>query len=664
MFHSLRRLALIFAGISVLSAVVTAGLVIWATLASDTVIRDYKTRAEVVDDFAQLTFANRDLSLLAGAYVVTGQPARRQAYRAKAPARFVPPLNRDILHVSAQNLRDSGLLTAGDLARLDQAIADADPLRVAEMGAIALATAYPRYARAAAAMLESDHYLGIFDQVEAELHAIETDVLGRIDAHAAGQALRAHLAEYAAIASSVIAIAAALASSAVVLRGVVAPLLRLAQTMRQLGEGEYVEVPGVESQNEIGEMARRTEMFRDKSLEAVRLSEEVQRRAQETMALAEREKAHMAEALREREQAAAFQREIARVVEQAKLGDFAARLDLDDSYAVGMRIGTGLNDMFDSLEEAFGQIAAALGLLAAGDLSVPVDARQPGLPGEVLADAERARSKLSALVAETRNGATEVFDLVRDISSGSNDLSQRTEATAATLEQSSAALTELSASVASAADGAGHADEIVTRTRGRVDEGDKLVADAVTAMGRIETSSQKIGKIIDVIEDIAFQTNLLALNAGVEAARAGEAGRGFAVVASEVRALAQRSSEAAREINDLIQASGEEVSRGARLVHSTGAMLREIVESVGEISGHVSAIAASAREQSTGISEISVAVTQLDEATQNNAALVAQTGSATHSLGRLVDDLRATVGRFRLDAEQDKFGQGGGRSVA
>jgi methyl-accepting chemotaxis protein len=165
-------------------------------------------------------------------------------------------------------------------------------------------------------------------------------------------------------------------------------------------------------------------------------------------------------------------------------------------------------------------------------------------------------------------------------------------------------------------------------------------------MSEIEESAGRIAKIIDVIEDIAFQTNLLALNAGVEAARAGEAGRGFAVVASEVRALAQRSSDAAREINDLITSSGTQVQRGVELVNRAGTALEQIVSSVAEISDLVAGIAASSKEQSTGVSEINTAVNQLDQSTQQNAAMFEETTAASHALTQLAEDLGGTVARF------------------
>ncbi|MBU2865869.1 methyl-accepting chemotaxis protein [Pacificibacter marinus] len=200
-----------------------------------------------------------------------------------------------------------------------------------------------------------------------------------------------------------------------------------------------------------------------------------------------------------------------------------------------------------------------------------------------------------------------------EISTAADNLSQRTEQQAATLEETATALDQLTSSVSSAAEGANQASEMVASAKANAEASGVVVQEAVEAMSEIETSSNQISKITSVIDDIAFQTNLLALNAGVEAARAGEAGRGFAVVASEVRALAQRSSEAAREINDLISKSGSLVKRGVGLVGQTGDALKGIVRSVSEIANNVSEIAESSREQSSGLAEINAAVNQLDQ---------------------------------------------------
>ena len=198
------------------------------------------------------------------------------------------------------------------------------------------------------------------------------------------------------------------------------------------------------------------------------------------------------------------------------------------------------------------------------------------------------------------------------------------------------------------ADGARQASGVAHSARDDAEGSGQVVRDAVEAMSRIEASSNQIGDIIGVIDEIAFQTNLLALNAGVEAARAGDAGRGFAVVASEVRALAQRSAEAAKEIKALISASSQQVGAGVALVGQTGEALKRIVGRVAEIDGLVAEISASAQEQATGLQQVNTAVNQMDQVTQQNAAMVEESTAASHSLAQEADVLAASVARFRI----------------
>jgi methyl-accepting chemotaxis protein len=201
--------------------------------------------------------------------------------------------------------------------------------------------------------------------------------------------------------------------------------------------------------------------------------------------------------------------------------------------------------------------------------------------------------------------------------------------------------------VREAANTAAKVETEMRTARTEAEESGRIVTSAVAAMGEISRSAQHITQIIGVIDDIAFQTNLLALNAGVEAARAGEAGKGFAVVASEVRALAQRSSQAAREIKDLIGSSTEHIHRGVDQVNKTGEALSTVVGRVADMAQMVSAIAAAAAEQSRGLSEINSGVAQLDQVTQQNAAMAEDAGNANLSLSQQADALARLVARFR-----------------
>ncbi|TNJ45114.1 methyl-accepting chemotaxis protein [Phaeobacter sp. B1627] len=286
--------------------------------------------------------------------------------------------------------------------------------------------------------------------------------------------------------------------------------------------------------------------------------------------------------------------------------------------------------------------------LAHGRLDCRISDRFPDEYVILLRNFNVAVEKISQTIAEVKEKTRTITGGAIEISRASDDLSQRTESQAATLEQTAAALEELTTSVKAAAAGARGVEETMLEARGEAEGCSATVKTAVSAMQSIETSSNQIGQIISVIDDIAFQTNLLALNAGVEAARAGEAGRGFAVVASEVRGLAQRSASAATEIKVLITQSSDHVQKGVQLVDEAGVSIARISERVNEISGSISGIAKGAAEQSTGISEINVSVSQLDQVTQQNAAMVEEATAVGQMLSNEADDLSDIVARFEL----------------
>lgn len=300
--------------------------------------------------------------------------------------------------------------------------------------------------------------------------------------------------------------------------------------------------------------------------------------------------------------------------------------------------------------QAVGALSEGLERLSDNDLSTritrPIDPDFAQLRDHFNA----ACQTLDTLVGDVVGLAHSVGAAAQEISLASSDLSRRTEHQAATLEETAAALDEITATVNRSAEVAHRTATSVSTTRDEAVRSGEVVRQATLAMARISEASREIGGIVSIIDEIAFQTNLLALNAGVEAARAGEAGRGFAVVAHEVRALAQRSAEAAKQIKTLIATSGGEVDTGVKLVDDAGRALAMIVEQVGTIDGLTQEIALSAREQASCLGEVNAAINQMDQVTQQNAAMVEQATAASASLSTEAANLRAMIARFRYTA--------------
>ncbi|SOC07756.1 methyl-accepting chemotaxis protein [Rhodobacter maris] len=293
-------------------------------------------------------------------------------------------------------------------------------------------------------------------------------------------------------------------------------------------------------------------------------------------------------------------------------------------------------------------LEGGISALRAGRLDHRLTRPMPAEFEHLRANYNAALERMEELVGAIIESAEAIRIETSNLSGASAELGRRTETQAASLEETAAALNELSSSVESSSSGARTAAAAVTKARHRSTEGRRVVEQTISAMGDIAQSSEQVSRITSVIDDIAFQTNLLALNAGVEAARAGETGRGFAVVASEVRALAQRSSEAAREIAELIETSGRQVRQGVDLVNESGQALSEIDALVTEVDGLVQAIAGSAVEQSTGLAEINSAVHQLDQLTQQNAAMFEESSAAVSVLNSQAGELATQGAVFQI----------------
>ncbi|HYA74768.1 MAG TPA: methyl-accepting chemotaxis protein [Roseiarcus sp.] len=378
------------------------------------------------------------------------------------------------------------------------------------------------------------------------------------------------------------------------------PLTKLTEAMTRLAGGDLTaSIPNSSDANEIGDMARSVLVLRDNGVERARLEAE---------AAADR-----AAAEAEREQSEAERRR----------GE-------------------------DELAAVVGALADNLMKIAKGDLTTRIEAEFKGRYRQIKTDFNEAVARLEEAMRAVTESARAIQAGTEQISTAADDLSRRTEQQAASLEETAAALEEITSTVKKSAEGATHARQVVAAADDDAKKSALVVRQAVEAMGGVEKSAGQINQIIGVIDEIAFQTNLLALNAGVEAARAGDAGRGFAVVASEVRALAQRSAEAAKEIKGLITASTRQVESGVKLVGETGRSLERIVAQVAEINSVVGDIAAGAREQATGVSEVNSAINQMDRMTQDNSAMVEESTAATRSLLQETALLSRLIGQFQL----------------
>ena len=309
-----------------------------------------------------------------------------------------------------------------------------------------------------------------------------------------------------------------------------------------------------------------------------------------------------------------------------------------------------------ALSFAMTSFAEALSRLARGDLTHRMTTPLEGPAEGLRQDYNSTVAQLQETLVTVVHAAQAIQTGTSEITATADDMSRRTEQQAANLEETAAALEQITATVKRTAEGAHHARDAVASASQDAEKGGTIVRQAIGAMDNIEKSSGQISQIIGVIDEIAFQTNLLALNAGVEAARAGEAGRGFAVVASEVRALAQRSADAAKEIKTLIHASSTQVSEGVSLVSETGTALNRIVEHVLGISQVVGEIASGASEQATGLQEINNAVNQMDQITQQNAAMVEQSTASSHALAGEATKLATYVARFELGTTSSQAG--------
>jgi methyl-accepting chemotaxis protein len=420
-----------------------------------------------------------------------------------------------------------------------------------------------------------------------------------------------------------------------VLRRVLAPLGGITGAMKRIAEGDLdIAIPGLNRRDEIGSMAGAVEVFRENAVKIRALSDEERASAERAAEIAA-ESEQMGERL-------------TATLEAAGHGDFSTRIPTNYSQANLNQMAGVINHLMEVVEAGLDENSTVLGALASQDLSKRVTGAYEGAFLRLKEDTNTVADNLTEIVGRLKTTSGSLKLATGEILSGANDLSERTTKQAATIEETSAAMEQLSQTVMQNARRANEASDVAGTVTRTAEEGGRVMNEANAAMERITASSAKISNIIGLIDDIAFQTNLLALNASVEAARAGEAGKGFAVVAVEVRRLAQSAAEASSEVKALIEQSGTEVTSGSKLVADAAQKLAAMLEAARSSNELMDGIARDSREQASAIEEVTTAVRQMDEMTQHNAALVEEINASIEQTEAQANDLDKVVEVFTL----------------
>lgn len=373
-------------------------------------------------------------------------------------------------------------------------------------------------------------------------------------------------------------------------------------------------------------------------------------------ALAQREKeaqAHDKQARVQKEARAAamaeFQVELRNVVAAAGRGDLNVRILSHYADADLNEMGEGMNELMGNIGRVVESVSKVMKDLASGRLDSRMEGRFEGVFGDLRNNVDTTTSRLRELISAIGASTEEIRQSSSLITSGSQDLSLRTDSQAASLEETASATEQLSQTVRQNALLAQKASGLSEEAKGAAINGGDIALKAVDSIRRMESSTKQIAEVTSLVDGIAFQTNLLALNAAVEAARAGEAGLGFAVVASEVRSLAQRASEASREISDLIGRSNAQIADSVLQVEAMREILQEIGKETTAASSAVSDITAATSEQAVGLSQVAAAINRLDEVTQKNAVMASDSATAAGSLASEAERLARLIAFFSED---------------
>ena len=579
-----KKLVLAFSAVIAACGLATV-LVLWAVLSIQRADHTEAAAQELNDAIQNVQIAILNQQLNMRGYVATGAAEFKQGFETHA-SNYAAALT-DLAAVDAD----------GQFLAEQKALADAGEKFTAEARQMMSMAEDPALHAEAVASMATTGRIG-------DVRAAGRAVLDRLaDLNVASDRSRANAFRQAYVAFAVgglVALVIAAASSLWLVNALSKPVVAMTRAMTRLAQGDLeVAIPAVGRKDEIGAMASAVLTFKEQAIENRRLAAET---------------------------------------EQARAAREEERLQTEAERAARA----------EEARVAVSAVADGLAALAKGDLTHRITANITGSAAPLKADFNSAVEKLESAVAIIIDRAGAIGAAAQQISEASDDLSRRTEQQAASLEETAAAVEQITSTVARSAEGAQEAGSMVRASYSQAAEGQKVVNSAVSAMGQIEESSNQIGAIIGVIDEIAFQTNLLALNAGVEAARAGDAGRGFAVVASEVRALAQRSAEAAKEIKTLIHASSQQVGQGVNLVNETGRALQKIAEHIGRLTNIAAEIEASSKEQATGLAEVNMAVSQMDQVTQQNAAMVEESTAASRSLAQDAAELDRLMRQFHI----------------
>ncbi|HEY9009379.1 MAG TPA: methyl-accepting chemotaxis protein [Devosia sp.] len=415
------------------------------------------------------------------------------------------------------------------------------------------------------------------------------------------------------------------------------PLKALTGVATRLAEGDLdVEAKGADRGDELGDLARAIDVFRANSQKVRQMTD-----AEAARILSDQEaRQRMMQEL---------QQAFGDVVDAAIAGDFSKRVDASFPDNELNALAGSVNALVETVDRGLGETGTVLAALAETNLTKRVEGDYSGAFAELKAHTNRVAENLTGVVTRLKATSAGLKIATGEILSGANDLSERTTRQAATIEETSAAMEQLSVTVSKNAERASDASANAQAVTQAAESGGRVMNQATEAMERITASSGKISSIIGMIDDIAFQTNLLALNASVEAARAGEAGKGFAVVAVEVRRLAQSAAEASSEVKALIEQSGTEVQGGSKLVAEAARQLEAMLDGARRNNELLLSIARQSREQASSIEEVNSAVRTMDEMTQHNAALVEETNAAIEQTEAQAVELDRIVEVFTVE---------------